>query len=81
MFLTKINKTYKTYFFIFIIIIVLLYNSYKNSFQREGYSGGAKDINIKFEALENKYEKLKIVIAMLQTEIKLIKNTIDSKLK
>ena len=81
MFFKKINKIYKTYIFIFIIIIVLLYNSYKNSFTREGYSGGAKDINKKFETLDNNYEKMKIVIAMLQTEIKLIKDTINSKLK
>lgn len=79
----KISTRNKTYIFIFFLVVVLLYNSYRNSNStlKEGYSGGSKDINDKFQYIDNKYENLKKVIAMLQAEISLIKDTINRKLK
>lgn len=79
----KISTRNKTYIFIFFLVVVLLYNSYQNSKStlKEGYSGGSKDINKKFQDVNNKYENLKKVIAMLQAEISLIKDTINRKLK
>jgi len=66
--------------FIFVLVTILLYNSYTKSFLREGYSGGAKQINDRFDDLDNKFKNLKLVIAMLQAEISLIKDTINRKL-
>lgn len=65
----KISTRNKTYIFIFFLVVVLLYNSYRNSKSelKEGYSGGSKDINKKFQDINNKYENLKKVIAMLQS--------------
>jgi len=71
----KFSTRNKTNIFIFFLVVVLLFNSYRNSKStvKEGYSGGSKDIN-------NKYENLKNVIAMLQAEISLIKDTINRKI-
>jgi|AACY02.3.fsa_nt_gi hypothetical protein len=79
----KFSNRNKTYIFILFLVVVLLYNSYRNSKStvKEGYSGGSKDINKKFDSINNKYENLKKVIAMLQAEIGLIKDTINTKLK
>lgn len=77
----KLLTISKSNIFVFLLAIVLLYNSYKKSFILEGYAGGAKDINKRFDNIENKYKNLKKVIAMLQAEIGLIKDTLTSKLK
>lgn len=71
----KFSTRNKTNIFILFLVVVLLFNSYRNSKStvKEGYSGGSKDIN-------NKYENLKNVIAMLQAEISLIKDTINRKI-
>lgn len=79
----KVLNRHKTYMFIFFLVVVLLFNSYikSKSTTQEGYSGGSKDINKKFQSINNKYENLKKVIAMLQAEISLIKDTINTKFK
>ena len=56
----KISTRNKTYIFIFFLVVVLLYNSYRNSKStlKEGYSGGSKDINKKFQDINNKSRSL-----------------------
>lgn len=70
-------KKYQKTLFIILLVVILFYNSYNKSYNREGYSGGANNINKQFDDINNKYKKLKIVISMLQAEISLIKDTIN----
>ena len=57
----KISTRNKTHIFIFFLVVVLLYNSYRNSKStlKEGYTSSSKDINNKFEHINNKYKNLK----------------------
>lgn len=76
-------STKKTYVFVFFLVVVLLYNSYKksNSTVKEGYTGNYIDKNKQFQNINKKFENLKKVVAVLQAEVSLIKETINRKLK
>jgi hypothetical protein len=71
-------KKYKKYLYICLLLLILLTNSYRKSSVKEGYSGGSKDINNKFNNIDNKFEGMQLVVAMLKTEIEMIKETINS---
>lgn len=73
----KFFKKKKMYIFVLVMIIVLLYNSYKKTLLKEGVVSGTKDINDKFRDIDEKYNKLVLIISMLQTDIQLIKETVN----
>ena len=74
-------KRMQKVFFVLFLVVILFYNSYSKSIpSQEGYSGGSKDINKRFNDMNGKLDSLKIIVSMLQTEIGLIKQTLNSKL-